>query len=381
MLQVQIIDDRQGFAALGDAWNTLLDAADPRAVFKSHEWYRIWYEAFAPDADLHVLVVHDAQAVRGILPLIATVNSGAGRRRRQLQLLANGHSPCADLVCRGTDGAAVRDILARHLRQQALKWDIAVFAELAADAELVRMRMHYPESSTQLQAQRAAPFIPLRGSWNEYSGTISKRFLKVLRNNCNRVEKSHTPEIECLVQAAEVEAALEDAFAISERSWQGQNGSGLASTAANRRFYTDVTRHLGACGQLRLWFLKLDGRRVAFELHVVHAGVEFGLKTGFDPAHQDIGIGTYLDQHIVQQLFAEPGLHEYDLLGDADFYKRRWTNHSRDYVRMLLFGGSWQARILSLWHVRLLPFLKEQAWVRQLRAALVERQTVREGTT
>ena len=54
---------------------------------------------------------------------------------------------------------------------------------------------------------------------------------------------------------------------------------------------------------------------------------------------------------------------------------------ARDYERVFLFGGSWQARARSLWHVRLLPMLRQQEWLQELRASLVARHAAGEGSS
>jgi hypothetical protein len=52
-------------------------------------------------------------------------------------------------------------------------------------------------------------------------------------------------------------------------------------------------------------------------------------------------------------------VHEYDLLGNADPYKLRWTSHLRPYRRLTVFGTCGTGRIGSLWNVRLKPVLRQ----------------------
>ena len=106
--------------------------------------------------------------------------------------------------------------------------------------------------------------------------------------------------------------------------------------------------------------------------------IEFGLKTGFNRQYEKIGVGTFLDQSILERLFEDEALREYDLLGDFDFYKQRWTSQARSYYRITLYGGSWNARFAALWNLRLLPMLRQQEWLQQLRALATSRQTARQ---
>ncbi|MFQ5600084.1 MAG: GNAT family N-acetyltransferase [Candidatus Krumholzibacteriia bacterium] len=381
MLQVRCVESVEELQELRERWTALLDTRDPYSIYTSYEWIRAWHDAFGCARRPHVLIAEQEDQLLGVLPLQASRQRQAVLPLRRLEFMANGHSPCADLVCDPRCAADVLEALARHLRRRALFWDLAMFPEVRAGAQLARLHALYPEPARGSQLQRQAPFIPLHGSWDDYRSTISKRFLKVLRNNRNRVTKQFKAEVELFESPDAVEAGLPDMFEIGERSWQGQGRSAVGSTPESRMFYEAIARTFSRRGQVRLWFLKLDGRRVAFEFHLVHGGVEFGLKTGYDVDHEKLGAGTYLDQHIVERLFEEKHVHEYDLLGNCDFYKQRWTKCTRDYHRLTLYGGTWTARLLSLWNLRLAPFLRQQAWVQRLREAMLAQRTARQGSS
>jgi CelD/BcsL family acetyltransferase involved in cellulose biosynthesis len=355
-----------------------LDRANPYAIFLSHEWASAWFAAFGKDRTPCILTVHDGPEMLGVLPMHAGRSQRFLLPTRDLQLMANGHSPYADMVAKSGHERTVRDALATYLRQNALDWHAAVLPEIAGDATLATLPHCMDDSRCGIQHQRSAPFIPLQDSWDVYRNRLSKRFVKVLRNNHNRVTRDATTEIELLETTEDILAGLDDAFAIGEKSWQGESGSAIGSNAANRNFYRELVRVFAPRQQVRLWFLKRNGDRVAFELHMREGGVEFGLKTGFDRAFEKIGIGTFLDQSILERLFADRTLHEYDLLGDFDFYKQRWTTQARPYYRVTLYGGNWPARAAALWNLRLLPLLRQQQWLRQLRDLAAARPTVRQ---
>ena len=378
LLTVQRIDSATGFAALRASWNDLLDPEDPYAIFSSHEWMSAWFAAYGSERTPCILTVQDDARLLGILPLHSGRSTHSGLPLRDLQLMANGHSPCADLLARPGYGRVVRQTLATWMRQNALQWDLAVLPEVGAGSQLARLPEAVSDATCGVQHQRSAPYIPLEDTWEGYRGRLSKRFVKVLRNNRNRVTRDATTEIELLENTDDILAALPDVFAIGEKSWQGDAGSAVGSNPENRAFYTELVRAFAPHGQLRLWFLKRNDERVAFEYHLKDRGVEFGLKTGFDREFEKIGIGTFLDQSILERLFDDPDLREYDLLGNFDFYKQRWTSLARPYYRITLYGGSWKARMAALWSLRLLPMLRQQDWLRQLRELAATRGTARQ---
>ena len=68
----------------------------------------------------------------------------------------------------------------------------------------------------------------------------------------------------------------------------------IASRPDTRRFYRDVARWAAGRGWLRLGFLRLDGRALAFDFCLEHAGTHYLLKTGFDPAFRAYGPGMLM---------------------------------------------------------------------------------------
>lgn len=358
MLHVRRIERREEFDCLRSEWNALLDPGSPHSVFLRHEWFRAWYAAYGSDRVPAILVATRGGELQGVLPFCSSTDRFAGLPLARLDFMANGHSPLADLIARPGGEVAVAAAFASHLAE-AGNWDLAVFPEVSSNAALVSLAMHFPAHARLVQPQRHAPYIPLNGDWEGFRAGLSKNFSRSLRNNRNRVARLGHAVVELLEEPATIVAGLADVFAIGEKSWQGEAGSAVGSSPSNRAFYESMVRQLAPLGLVRLWFLVLGGRRVAFELHLVHAGVEFGLKTGFDRQYESAGAGTYLDQHIVEHLFREGRVSEYDLLGDADTYKSRWTKQTRPYVRWTLFGAGARARVLSLWNLELKPVLKQ----------------------
>jgi CelD/BcsL family acetyltransferase involved in cellulose biosynthesis len=358
MLHVRAITRREELDCLLPEWNALLDPQAPQSIFSRYEWVRAWFDAFGAGSTPHVLVASRGGNLTGVLPLRATRARFAGLALRRLDLMANGHSPRADLVARPGSEDEVLAAFAHHLRESDLEWDLTMLSEVVAGSELARLAETFPAENRSVLPQRRPPYIVLDGDWEGFRCGLSKNFQRALRNNRNRISRAGRADIELLESPSAIEAALRDVYAIGERSWQGEAGSAVGSSEANGRFYKAVVHDLAPLGLVRLWFLRLGGSRVAWELHVRHAGVEFGLKTGFDREHESLGVGTFLDQSIVERLFAERHVNEYDLLGDADPYKLRWTSHSRQVVRVTLFGTRGQARLLSLWNLKLKPALK-----------------------
>ncbi len=76
------------------------------------------------------------------------------------------------------------------------------------------------------------------------------------------------------------------------------------------------------------------------------------MRAEFNEKHRELGVGSVLDKEIIRRLF-ELGFEEYDMGGDADFYKLRWTADTTMHSELLFFRDSWKGRLLHEMETRL----------------------------
>jgi CelD/BcsL family acetyltransferase involved in cellulose biosynthesis len=88
---------------------------------------------------------------------------------------------------------------------------------------------------------------------------------------------------------------------------------------------------------LRLIFLRLNGRAVAFHLALEHDGIYFPLKGGFDPAFRRYSPGQLIICETLERAFTI-GLRRYEFLGQDDDYKRRFTTRANELKLVQAFA-------------------------------------------
>ena len=120
---------------------------------------------------------------------------------------------------------------------------------------------------------------------------------------------------------------------------EAEAGTAIASDPARERFYREVARWAAERGWLRLAFLHLDDRAIAFDFCIESAGACYVIKGGFDVEARSLGPGVLLTHHELERAF-ELGFSSYELLGQADDYKRSWTSTVRERVRLQAFPSS-----------------------------------------
>ena len=122
---------------------------------------------------------------------------------------------------------------------------------------------------------------------------------------------------------------LEEGFRIEGSGWKVAEGTSTNARPATRRLYTEVARWAAEHGSLRLAFLRLDERALAFDFCLEYHKFHYMLKTGYDPAYARFSPGKVL-RHLMLARALSEGLPAYELLGAVDPSKQKWTSACRE---------------------------------------------------
>src|SRR4051794_11741288 len=307
-------------ALLMEAWDDLVDRSGD-GPFCRPEWVCAWTEAFAP-GELRVLALHRGDELAGVLPLLV--------RGRRAASPANSHTPSFDLV-------AADDEAARALAEEALRR----FGRLEL-SYLPREGRGWPALGAAVRAARRpavawapvrSPYVALEGDFESYCGALSRNFRKELRRNERRLGEQG--ELEIAFEAGD--ANLDEGLALEGSGWK--QDTAILADPRSERLYRRVCAWAAERGTLRLCFVRVAGRAVAFDLCLVEDGAMYALKGGFDTGFRKYGPGMLLTWRSVEYAYAS-GLETYELLGADDDYKRRWTDRTRERLRLQVFSRS-----------------------------------------
>jgi CelD/BcsL family acetyltransferase involved in cellulose biosynthesis len=313
-------------------------------------WIRAWHDAFGR-GELRVLTVRRARRLSGVLPL----DWEGGRLRAPV----NEHTPAFEPLAEDT---AVTEALARAL--------------FHGDARTVTLE-RFPGDGAALQAFRTAareagyrelvtplarsPYIRCRPTRDEQVRSLSRNLRHDVERRLRRLCEAGAVSVEIADGHERLSDLLEEGFALERLGWKGAEGTAITSAGRTRRFYGDMTMWAASRGWLRLAFLRLDGRAIAFQLDL-EAGLHYySLKIGYDPDYERFSPGKVLAYMMVSRA-ASTGLETYELLGTDEPWKHRWTDTFRDQVTLHAFAPSvvgffaWSAFVHARPLARRLPF-------------------------
>jgi CelD/BcsL family acetyltransferase involved in cellulose biosynthesis len=152
-----------------------------------------------------------------------------------------------------------------------------------------------------------------------------------------RLEDEGTVTFEFADGTEGLDGLLAEGFAIEGSGWKTEAGTAIQAVPEVHRFYTEIARWAAERGWLRLAFLRLDGRAVAFDYCLEASGAYYALKGGYDVEYKRFGPGSLLTLESLKHAF-ESGLESYEFLGTDDAYKLQWTSTVRERVRLQVFS-------------------------------------------
>lgn len=294
---------------LAEEWDSLADRAGA-PPWARPGWVERWWSAFG-SGELDVLTAHaDDGRLTGVLPV--------ARRRGRVEALVNWHSPEAPLV--GDASALAGKLFGTGPRGAMLRYvPEAAFDDVRAAALDSRYRL------LERVGERS-PYVDVSGSFEDYLGTLDRHHVKETARRRRRLEGEGAVEFTVEDGRERLAELLAEGWPVEASGWKRESGTAVDSQPDTLGFYTEIARWAAERGILRLAFLRLDGRAIAFELALEDHGVYAILKGGFDVELRKFGPGGLITHDQLQRAF-ELGLARYEFLGTDEPYKTVWTPH------------------------------------------------------
>lgn len=356
-LRVTAINDRAAFAALQPEWDALVQRTRDEPFYR-HAFLRVWMDNFAPRTPLRILIARgvDGRLVAA-LPLLEARTTLYGVPVRELSATANAHSCRFDLLAESPVEAA--NALLDHLRADA-SWDVLRLTDVPEGGN--GWALHQAAEAAGLPVGRweslQSPFLPLPATLGELTARLHSKFKANLRRRWRKLEEKGKVTFQRIDGGPGLAAALEEGFALERSGWKGERGTAIAQDAATRGFYSELARVASYAQALRLYFLRVDGRAVAFHFALVHQGRCLLLKPGYDESLKECSPGQLLMERVIDDCVKQ-GLKEFDFLGPDMIWKRDWTDQVRVHTWLYAFRASTFGRALRAAKFQWAPKAKE----------------------
>jgi CelD/BcsL family acetyltransferase involved in cellulose biosynthesis len=265
-------------------------------------------------------------------------------RRGAWRSPTNAHSPGFDLLA--LDAEAL-DVLSWALFQDRVR-DLAA-GPLDASGPALRALREAARARGYRTFERPAsraPYLRLAGDLRVHEGSLSRNLRHDVQRRLRRLCEAGVVSVQIEDGSTGLDDLLDEGFRVEALSWKGRRGTAIASGEKTTRFYAGLARWAASAGWLRLAFLRLDGRAIAFQLDLESRSRYYSLKIGYDPEFQRFSPGKLLAYTMVSRAVSS-GLEVYELLGTDEPWKDRWTELAREQVAFRAFSPSPAGRLAS----------------------------------
>jgi CelD/BcsL family acetyltransferase involved in cellulose biosynthesis len=368
-LTVEAVTDEAGFRALEPAWNRLADDAGLEHPFLRHAWVAAWWSAFGAGAELHVVLVHDGRRLIALAPLMLSRCRMYGVSVRRLSFLANDHAPRFDVLVLERHAEVYRALWEHVVGVPG--WDVLQLADVPRGSRTLDELTRLAEADgfpTGVWPSLESPYVPVRGSWDDYQRCLKPKHRSNLRNRLRRLERLGPVSLEVVDGGEALPAALEDGLRLESSGWKREAGTAILCLADVQAFYRGLAESAAREGWLRLFFLRAGDARVAFEFDLLCAGRLYVLKLGHDPEYAAYSPQNLLCSLVLREAFSA-GLAEFDFTGPGEDWKREWTRETRAHAWLFAFRPKLRMRALHYMKFVLRPALCRRPLGAALRAA------------
>ncbi len=344
-LQIGLVTDVLGFAAMRSEWGELLDSSGA-SIFNSWEWLYPWYRRLGADRQLYILTARDEGGrLVGLMPLCLEHRRALGRKLRRLTFLGETHvcGDYMDVVALPERHREVVEAFAEHLRRSQDTWDVLDLADIDSESPtlaLLQRSFSAPEYVAELRPGLVCPTMTFRPgeTFEDFLRGSSRR--ENYRRRKKQLEKQPGFSVECIEDPAELARPFSEFLRLHAMRWSGEGGSDGITGHDVEAFHRDATTLLAERGKLRLFVMSVEGKAVA-SLYALRHGDTFSYyQAGRDPEWQNMSVGLVMLVETFKRAIEE-GAATYDFLRGEEPYKADWNNGQRTIVGLRIYprGG------------------------------------------
>ena len=361
----RVVERDADLTALRDTWDALLATQSRACLPLSWEWFSAWWQCFRdgePGETERCLNIHVFEGRDGPMAIVPMLTMRSRFRHvpvRVLTTMANGHSPLWDAVLHVDLGTKELEEIGRTLLASP-DIDVWQFRRIAADSRLLAWLHDQASRSGRVGLQETVriPLVHSRGRWQEYLDSRSRKY----RRNTLRKVRNYATRPGATVEHVQLrsgrEPVLKEVEEISRRSWKVGVGNDLGTSRNGRKFLVQLLDLIGPRGDASVWLARIDGRAIAYELHVRGGGITYPIRADIDESWRELTPGSVLEYYALESAFEDPEVEIYDTCAANYWYLRNLSDEAREIHDVEYFPRRVKSTALYLLEYGLLPPLR-----------------------
>jgi CelD/BcsL family acetyltransferase involved in cellulose biosynthesis len=309
-------------------------------------WFRAWAECFG-EGRARFVALRRGGSLMAVAPLMYE-----GRRASSA---TNAESPEFEFLF--ADVGALNELCESVLASRPSRLSLIRLNQSNETAQAARASAGAAGYRVTGRAVQRSPYLDIQGSWEEFEQSLSRNLRQSMRRKRRKLDQQGRVEIGIHDGSEGLDDLLEEGFGVESSGWKARGGTAIQSDPRLLRFYTEVARWAARKGWLRLCFLRLDGRPVAFRFDLELEKAIFHVKGGFDPGFAQVSPGNVLTAAVLENAFGR-GLARHEFLGAAERHKLLWTQTCHERLRLDAFAPTLAGRLGWSFEARAKPLAR-----------------------
>ncbi|MDM8521075.1 GNAT family N-acetyltransferase [Anaerolineales bacterium HSG6] len=336
-MKTSIFTNVTTFDALSVEWDNLLERAVSAPFFMRYAYQRAWWQYLGNDDLVLIVVRDDDDRLVGLVPLYGKINQAG---QRELSFVGCVEvSDYLDMLVDPNHAEAVYIALLDCFASTDLMWDRLYLCSLphnspthARFAELVQQRGW----RVAVSQQDVCPVITLADSWDNYLAGIVKKQRHEIRRKIRRLERDAQVEQVVIDSEVGLDAAMDIFIDLHQKSTPDKEDF-WSDQLIN--FFKAFAHDAAQAGWLKLYFLEVDGAKLAAMLCFDYDNQFLLYNSGYDPAYAKLSVGNVLTSYTIKAAI-ELGRTRYDFLRGDETYKFRFGAESEVVYDLQITRGA-----------------------------------------
>ena len=336
------VSSERGGIELIDQWaeewrNLCAEAVDDQPFYRP-EWIKAFFRNFGREKKVRLISVRSQKHLCLLLPLLEELATFSKVPLRRLRSPVNGTCGRFDAVRQvGQEGDAAIQATWDYLKKLD-GWDLLQFSS-ALDGSTVSQIAEAARQDGFLiirETDKPNPVVPVPSDPSALSQMPPNSKLRSqLRQSRRRLTEQGDLKF-YRVETAD-RASLDRFYRLEASGWKGKIRS-CALYDGSLPFYDEVAEQAARFGYLSLYMLEFNGKLIASHFSFNYRNRCYSPKVAYDEDFKLYAPGHLIISEILQDC-ASSGIRDYDITGQDQSWKMKWTNKTRAVNHYFIFKG------------------------------------------
>ncbi|MBI4202057.1 MAG: GNAT family N-acetyltransferase [Chloroflexi bacterium] len=306
---------QESFKELWGDWEDLLSECTGQRVFQTPTWHHLWWTEMNGDAELRLTSFREGGKLVGLAPLMS--------RNGCLSFL--GDTDLWDyhdfVIAPGKDPEFFPTLFKAIDPQPWNEFTLTSVPETSCSLDYLPGLCKAYGYTLEQVPEDVAPGLMLPSTWEEYLSLLSKKDRHELRRKLRRLEsQADFKWYGCTSSPEDPDAFNRDLMDFFNLMAQSRAEKEAFLTPDREAFFRRMAAKLAGSGVFRLFFMEVEGHRVAAAICFDYGGTRFLYNSGYNPDYSRLSVGLLLNAMSLRQAIEE-GKTYFDFLRGNEPYK------------------------------------------------------------